>query len=108
MGLHYGVATSPSDGRTSDSLIRTCDQRLYDCRRYNSDPRTRRHPRFAVQGLGLRLARGGVARQREFEVKDIGYGGPALILSSSPAPKHPEGGIHPEVAAGYPLPAMYA
>ena len=32
MGLHYGVATFPSDGRTSDFLIKTCDQRLYDCR----------------------------------------------------------------------------
>ena len=91
MGLHYGVATFPSDGRTSDFLIRTCDQRLYDCRRYNSDPRSRRHPRFAVQGLGLRLARGGVARQREFEVKDIGYGGLAFIYPSSRAPTHLEG-----------------
>ena len=99
MGLHYGVATFPSDGRTSDFLIRTCDQRLYDCRRYNSDPRTRRHPRFAVQGLGLRLARGGVARQREFEVKDIGYGGLAFIYPNSRAPNHFEGELIQEFAS---------
>jgi diguanylate cyclase (GGDEF)-like protein len=99
MGLHYGVATFPSDGRTSDFLIRTCDQRLYDCRRYNSDPRTRRHPRFAVQGLGLRLARGGVTRQREFEVKDIGYGGLAFIYPSHRAPTHLEGELIQEFAS---------
>lgn len=99
MGLHYGVATFPSDGRTSDFLIKTCDQRLYDCRRYNSDPRTRRHPRFAVQGLGLRLAKGRVARQRDFEVKDIGYGGLAFIYPSERAPSHFEGEIVQEFSS---------
>src|SRR5258705_4143775 len=99
MGLHYGVATFPSDGRTSDFLIRTCDQRLYDCRRYNSDPRTRRHPRFAVQGLGLRLARGGVARPRAFQAKDIGYGALALQYSRSRAPSHPEREILPAITS---------
>jgi diguanylate cyclase (GGDEF)-like protein len=99
MGLHYGVATFPSDGRTSDFLIRTCDQRLYDCRRYNSDPRTRRHPRFAVQGLGLRLERKGAARQRDFEVKDIGYGGLAFIYPSQRTPDHLEGELIQEFAS---------
>jgi len=99
MGLHYGVATFPSDGRTTDFLIRTVDQRLYDCRRYNSDPRTRRHPRFVVQGLGLRLAHGGSARQREFEVKDIGYGGLAFIYPGQKTPSHLEGELVQEFAA---------
>jgi diguanylate cyclase (GGDEF)-like protein len=99
MGLHYGVATFPSDGKTLDFLVRTVDQRLYDCRRYNSDPRTRRHPRFAVQGLGLRLARGGVARQREFEVKDIGYGGLAFIYPGQRAPSRLEGELVQEFAS---------
>jgi diguanylate cyclase (GGDEF)-like protein len=99
MGLHYGVATFPSDGKTLDFLIRTCDQRLYDCRRYNSDPRTRRHPRFSVQGLGLRLARGGAARQRQFEVKDIGYGGLAFIYPGPRAPNHLEGELIQEFAS---------
>ena len=100
MGLHYGVATFPSDGKTLDFLVRTCDQRLYDCRRYNSDPRERRHPRFAVQGLGLRLARGlGAARQREFEIKDIGYGGLAFIYPGSRAPAHLEGELIQEFAS---------
>jgi diguanylate cyclase (GGDEF)-like protein len=99
MGLHYGVATFPSDGRTIDFLIRTVDQRLYDCRRYNSDPRTRRHPRFAVQGLGLRLLRGGTARQREFEVKDIGYGGLAFIYPGQRAPSRLEGELVQEFAS---------
>jgi diguanylate cyclase (GGDEF)-like protein len=99
MGLHYGVATFPSDGRTTDFLVRTCDQRLYDCRRYNSDPRTRRHPRFAVHGLGLRLERAGMARQREFEVKDIGYGGLAFIYPGHRAPHHLEGDLIQEFAS---------
>jgi diguanylate cyclase (GGDEF)-like protein len=99
MGLHYGVATFPLDGKTLDFLVRTCDQRLYDCRRYNSDPRTRRHPRFAVQGLGLRLANGGAARQREFEVKDIGYGGLAFIYSGARTPRHLEGELIQEFAS---------
>lgn len=99
MGVHYGVATFPSDGRTVDFLVRTCDQRLYDCRRYNSDPRTRRHPRFVVQGLGLRLDRGAVARQREFEVKDIGYGGLAFIYPDQRTPTHLEGELVQEFAA---------
>ena len=99
MGLHYGVATFPSDGKTLDFLIRTCDQRLYDCRRYNSDPRTRRHPRFSVQGLGLRLARSGAARPREFEVKDIGYGGLAFIFNGQRAPSHLEGELIQEFAS---------
>ena len=30
MELHYGIATYPADGRTSDFLIKTCDVRLYD------------------------------------------------------------------------------
>ena len=101
MGLHYGVATFPSDGRTSDFLIRTCDQRLYDCRRYNSDPRTRRHPRFAVSGLGLRLAKGAWRRQREFEVKDIGYGGLAFIYPNSRAAHPPGRRAHPGVRVGH-------
>ena len=99
MGLHYGVATFPADGRTSDFLIRTVDQRLYDCRRYNSDPRTRRHPRFAVSGLGLRLDKGGATRQREFEVKDIGYGGLAFIYPGARAPTHLEGELVQEFAS---------
>jgi diguanylate cyclase (GGDEF)-like protein len=99
MGLHYGVATFPSDGRTIDFLIRTTDQRLYDCRRYNSDPRTRRHPRFAVQGLGLRLVKGGTARQREFEVKDIGYGGLAFIYTGQRTPSRLEGELVQEFAS---------
>lgn len=99
MGLHYGVATFPSDGRTIDFLIRTVDQRLYDCRRFNSDPRTRRHPRFVVEGLGLRLARAGAVRQREFEVKDIGYGGLAFIYPGPRAPNHLEGELVQQFAS---------
>ncbi len=74
----------PSDGRTLDFLIKICDQRLYDCRRVRKlgPAHGRRHPRFAVQGLTLRLARGAWRRQRELEVQDIGYGGLAFLNNS--------------------------
>jgi diguanylate cyclase (GGDEF)-like protein len=99
MGLHYGVGTFPSDGRTTDFLIRTVDQRLYECRRYNSDPRARRHPRFAVQGLGLRLTDGRATRHHEYEVKDIGFGGLAFIYPGTRPPRHLEGELVQESAA---------
>ena len=75
------------------------DQRLYECRRHNSDPRARRHPRFAVQGLGLRLVGGRAARHREYEVKDIGYGGLAFICPGTGPPRHLEGVLVQEAAA---------
>jgi hypothetical protein len=52
-----------------------------------------------VSGLGLRLAKGGLARQREFEVKDIGYGGLAFIYPSHRAPTHLEGELIQEFAS---------
>jgi diguanylate cyclase (GGDEF)-like protein len=94
MGLHYGVASFPSDGRTVDFLVKMVDQRLYDCRRYNADPRTRRHPRFNVPGLKLRLTRGGRLKDHEYEVKDIGHGGLAFIAPAVTAPQDLEGELH--------------
>ena len=93
MGLHYGIASYPTDGRTLDFLIKMGDRRLYDCRSHNSDPRTRRHPRFTVQGLSVRLTRGGNTRSKSVEVKDIGFGGLAVLYPGDRPPSHLEGEI---------------
>jgi diguanylate cyclase (GGDEF)-like protein len=99
MGLHYGVASFPSDGRTVDFLVKMVDQRLYDCRRYNEDPRARRHPRFNVPGLKLRLTRGGRLRNHEYEVRDIGHGGLAFIAPAVKAPHELEGDLLQDFAS---------
>lgn len=93
VGLHYGVASYPTDGRTLDFLIKMGDRRLYDCRRYNSNPQKRRHPRFAVEGMTLRLTRGANGRHRAVELRDIGYGGLAFLYPGERTPTHFEGEI---------------
>ncbi len=57
VGLNYGVATFPTDGRLLDFLLKMSDIRLYASKRQNGRPfeRTRRYPRFAVPGLTLKV-----------------------------------------------------
>ena len=57
VGLNYGVATFPTDGRLLDFLLKMSDIRLYASKRQNGKPfeRTRRYPRFAVPGLTLKV-----------------------------------------------------
>lgn len=93
VGLHYGVASFPTDGRTLDFLMKMGDRRLYDCRRHNADPKKRRHPRFAVDGLSFKLTRGGNSRHRSVDVKDIGYGGLAFLYPGDRPPNRFEGEI---------------
>jgi diguanylate cyclase (GGDEF)-like protein len=95
VGLHYGLASYPTDGRTLDFLIKMGDLRLYDCRQqYMKKPTGhpgRRHPRFAVQGLTLKIdgRRGG--RQQALEVRDIGFGGLAFVNLAAEQPRRLEG-----------------
>jgi diguanylate cyclase (GGDEF)-like protein len=95
VGLHYGVASYPTDGRTLDFLIKMGDLRLYHCRQqYVKKPAGhpgRRHPRFAVQGLTLKLEGARNARQRALEVRDIGYGGLAFVNDTGRQPRRLEG-----------------
>jgi diguanylate cyclase (GGDEF)-like protein len=95
VGLHYGVASYPSDGRTLDFLIKMGDLRLYHCRQQSSRKPAghpgRRHPRFTVQGLTLKLNGGRSARQRPLEVSDIGFGGLAFVNKAARQPRHLEG-----------------
>jgi hypothetical protein len=69
------------------------DLRLYHCRQqYTKKPAGhpgRRHPRFAVQGLTLKL--NGAGRQRTLEVQDIGFGGLAFLNNAGKQPRRLEG-----------------
>lgn len=93
LGVHYGVATYPSDGATVEALVGAADQRLYECREQDASRRShvpiRRHPRFRVSGLRFRLGRNG--RSRSLEVKDIGYGGLSFLYPGPLSPRRFEG-----------------
>lgn len=95
VGLHYGVASYPTDGRTLDFLIKMGDLRLYNCRQQNlkkpAGQPGRRHPRFAMQGLTLKLASRRNGHQRALEVRDIGFGGLAFLNNTGRQPRHLEG-----------------
>ena len=91
VGLNYGFATFPTDGRLLDFLLKVSDIRLYASKRQNAKPfeRTRRFPRFCVPGLTLKMGgRGALA-----EVHDISYGGLAFVTSREKAPDRLEGEI---------------
>lgn len=79
LGMHYGIATYPIDGRTADFLLKVADLRLYQCREqssFRSD--RRRHPRFFPSSMNLHLypAKNGGAWTTE--ILDVGYGGVAF------------------------------
>ena len=50
VGLHYGVASYPADGKTVDFLMKVADLRLYQCRAQAKfeGPERRQYPRFAM------------------------------------------------------------
>jgi diguanylate cyclase (GGDEF)-like protein len=95
VGINYGVATFPTDGRLLDFLLKISDIRLYASKRQNAKPfeRTRRFPRFCVPGLTLKLGGRGVRRGALAEVHDISYGGLAFVTSREKAPDRLEGEI---------------
>lgn len=98
LGMHYGVASHPTDAVTPDALIEVADRRLYACREHNTKNRGRRHPRFPVEGLVFRLGNGDGSELR-VEVRDIGYGGFAFILDGNGGtPDQVEGDIVQENA----------
>jgi diguanylate cyclase (GGDEF)-like protein len=86
VGLNYGVATFPTDGRLLDFLLKMSDIRLYASKRQNAKPfeRTRRFPRFSVPGLSLEM-RGGGAKKGTAEVHDISFGGLSFVTSRKDA-----------------------
>ena len=95
VGLNYGVATFPTDGRLLDFLLKMSDIRLYASKRQNGRPfeRTRRYPRFAVPGLTLKVGPPKAKRPLHAEVQDISYGGISFLTGTPKTPDRLEGEI---------------
>lgn len=95
VGLNYGVATFPTDGRILDFLLKMSDIRLYASKRQNGKPfeRTRRYPRFAVPGLTLKVGPPKGRKPLHAEVQDISYGGLAFVTGAGRTPDRLEGEI---------------
>jgi len=79
IGVHYGIATYPTDGKTVDFLLKVADLRLYQCREQASFPgaERRNYPRFSPADTSVRLLRQG-ADPWTAPVVDVSYGGVAL------------------------------
>jgi diguanylate cyclase (GGDEF)-like protein len=95
VGLSYGVASFPTDGRLLDFLLKMSDIRLYRSKQQataNYD-HTRRFPRFDVPGLSLKLPGSGSRRGETAEVRDISYGGLAFLSSDGRPPSFLQGEI---------------
>ena len=79
LGMHYGIATYPVDGRTADFLLKVADLRLYQCREqssFHSD--RRRHPRFFPSSMNLHLYPAKNGGSWTAAILDVGYGGVAF------------------------------
>ena len=80
VGLHYGVASYPADGKTVDFLVKVADLRLYQCReqaRFEGQER-RHHPRFAVNDSSVRVGPDGRLRLWTAPLVNVSYGGLAF------------------------------
>ena len=97
VGLNYGVATFPTDGRLLDFLLKMSDIRLYASKRQNGKPfeHTRRYPRFAVPGLTLKVGPPKAKRPLHAEVQDISFGGMSFVTGAVKTPDRLEGEILP-------------
>jgi diguanylate cyclase (GGDEF)-like protein len=76
VGLHYGVASYPADGRTVDFLLKVADLRLYHCREQAEfdGPEQRSYPRFPLADTNVRLDGNGRPRWSA-PLIDVSYGG---------------------------------
>jgi len=89
LDLHYGVASYPSDGRSSDFLLKVADLRLYQCRSQSTfdTPERRLHPRFAPGEMSLRMEWNGRGRSFTAPIVDVSFGG--LAFRAKKAEKWP-------------------
>jgi diguanylate cyclase (GGDEF)-like protein len=80
LDLHYGIASYPGDGKSTDFLLKIADLRLYQCRSQSSFEALahRAHPRFAPEDMSLRVEEKGPSRSWVAPVVDISYGGLAF------------------------------
>jgi diguanylate cyclase (GGDEF)-like protein len=77
VGLHYGVASYPADGKTVDFLLKVADLRLYHCREQASfeGEEKRNYPRFPIADTNVRLGPNRRTRQWSAPLVDVSYGG---------------------------------
>lgn len=77
MGVHYGTAAFPTDGKTVDFLLKVADLRLYQCREQASfeGPERRHHPRFEVSDASLRMGPDRRSGPRTAPLVNVSYGG---------------------------------
>jgi diguanylate cyclase (GGDEF)-like protein len=95
VGLSYGVASFPTDGRLLDFLLKMSDIRLYRSKLQTAGAydHPRRFPRFDVPGLSLKLPGSRSRRGETAEVRDISYGGLAYVSSDGKPPSFLQGEI---------------
>lgn len=92
VGLHYGAASYPADGKTADFLLKVADLRLYQCREQASfgGPERRHHPRFALEDTDVRMGSNGRSRIWTAPLVNVSYGG--LAFQARKAEKWPPRG----------------
>jgi len=90
LDLHYGVASYPNDGKSTDFLLKVADLRLYQCRSQSAYPgqgsERRLHPRFAPEEMSLRMEWNGrqrTGRAVTASVVDVSYRGLAFHAKKS-------------------------
>jgi diguanylate cyclase (GGDEF)-like protein len=85
LDLHYGVASYPPDGKSSDFLLKVADLRLYQCRSQSAFETSARrmHPRFAPGEMSLRMEWNGHRRAVTAPVVDVSFGGIAFRARKS-------------------------
>ena len=89
LGMHYGIASYPTDGRTPDFLLKVADLRLYQCRDQSSFSRDRRrHPRFFPSDMNLHVYPNRTGGSWIATVLDVAYGGVAF-KAKAPAARTP-------------------
>ena len=81
LDLHYGIASYPHDGKSTDFLIKIADLRLYQCRSQSSFAASsqRLHPRFAPEDMSLHMELRGQGKAVTAPVVDVSYGGLAFF-----------------------------
>jgi diguanylate cyclase (GGDEF)-like protein len=80
LDFHYGVASYPNDGKSTDFLLKVADLRLYQSRSQSTfDGSERRlHPRFVPEEMSLRMEWNGRGRCVTASVVDVSYRGLAF------------------------------
>jgi diguanylate cyclase (GGDEF)-like protein len=80
LDLHYGVASYPYDGKSTDFLLKIADLRLYQCRTQSTFAAMahRMYPRFAPEAMTVRMEEKGRGEPWLAPVVDLSFGGLAF------------------------------